>query len=452
MAARSKDGDSAARKSRRSPRAARLAHDKAIYRPIVEHQPDLIALCDLQGRLLFVNEAYARHAGRPAEALAGTPLFARDADDTQEMRGLLDEALRRGEPLERDFCALDAQGSACWISWRASLQHQPDTTFVLFVGRDVTERKRLHDSERLARQEQQRHAATLRSVTEAIPAMVGVVGPDQRLRFVNGAFARWSGRPAERIVGATVREVLGPALYEENLPWLERALAGERVVFENPPGSRGTDQHLSISYIPLWLDGGAADGFVAVVQDVTQQKREENRLMRLSQRDRLTGLLNRAGLDGYLDDAMRSPGSPGQDIGLLYIDLDHFKPVNDTHGHAVGDELLKLFSRRLSRLVRPTDAVVRLGGDEFAVVLTGLSDVAGMALVAEKIVSMAAQPFAIGTLRVSIGASVGYAIGMDRTAGFTDLMARADRVLYQAKASGRGCAFGAGPAPSQAPM
>src|SRR6476620_107993 len=126
-----------------------------------------------------------------------------------------------------------------------------------------------------------------------------------------------------------------------------------------------------------------------MAQDITVHKREEVRLLQLAERDALTGVLNRQGFESYLS------GSDDEGLALLYIDLDRFKPVNDTHGHPVGDELLRAFADRLQRLVRPTDAVARLGGDECALVLSGVRERANADAVADKVVRAAQEPFQV---------------------------------------------------------
>ena len=282
----------------------------------------------------------------------------------------------------------------------------------------------------------QRQAATLRSITEAIPAIVVVVDAEGRYRFVNSAFERWYGTPRDRIVGCTLPQVLGPLEYEKTRQHSDRALAGESVDFERRYQHADGVQNLAISYIPLRLDNGEADGFVGVYQDITHHRREEGRLLQLAQRDGLTGLLNRIGFEEHLESCLDIGEGPG--LALLYIDLDHFKPVNDEFGHPVGDRVLQTFAARLRDAVRPTDASARLGGDEFAVVLKGVRDLEHANRVAGKIVDAARTPFEIDGRVLHIGASVGVAYGLKAGSGWRDLVSHADTLLYEAKKAGRG--------------
>lgn len=416
---------------------ARIRSERSVRElvSIFDNTPDFVLQTNAAGELTYINPAARRIAGiREREAVEGVNYARFDPSaNTRRFQDVIQPHVERTGLWLSESTIQTAGGDTIPVSHMV-IGHRDETGRVYRYStllRDISE-------EVTAKHQHQRQAATLRSVTEAIPVMVAVVGADLRYRFVNGAFAKWCGAASETVPGRSVEEVLGDELYKRSRPWMDRVLAGEPVVFEKEPGGRNPDRYLSISYIPLWLDDRTVDGFVTVVQDTTRQKREENRLKHLSQRDSLTGLLNRTGLELYLENVLREPDQPGEEIGLLYIDLDLFKPVNDTFGHAVGDELLKLFGRRLIRLVRPTDAVVRLGGDEFAVVLSGVRDNSGIGIVADKIIAMAQSAFPINGLQVSIGASVGFALGIDKRDGWSGLLKRADAMLYRAKAAGKG--------------
>jgi diguanylate cyclase (GGDEF)-like protein len=225
---------------------------------------------------------------------------------------------------------------------------------------------------------------------------------------------------------------------------VEKVLAGETLTFGKDFPQRVPASHVTIHFIPLFSGPGEVDGFVSMAQDVTSYHQEAGRLLELAQHDPLTGLLNRAGLQAYVE--QKGLDQEGPLLALLYIDLDHFKPVNDQHGHAVGDQLLQAFGQRLQSLVRPSDAVARLGGDEFAVVLAGVRERGHAEVVARKVLDAAHTPFELGALRLSVGASAGLAFGTHAGKGWADLMARADEKLYAAKRAGRG-RFEAAPSP-----
>lgn len=398
---------------------------------ILENSSDFIVQADWRGRLNYANPA-ARRAlgGAPDGVVVGRPFGDFNTPATN------DRFLREIKP------AVKAHG--VWLGETEMLVHGgrvvPVAHMVIAhrdaggrigrysaVMRDITEAVR-------ARNELFRQTATLGSIAEAIPAVVVVVDGQQRYRFVNAAFERWRGEPRERVLGRSLVEVMGPDEHAQTLSWIERALRGEAVNFERRQVRDGRERYLSVSYIPLRDAGGAVDGFVGIGQDITAHREEAQRLIELSEHDGLTGLLNRQGFDSYLQRNHRALLEG--EMALLYIDLDHFKPVNDRHGHAAGDAVLRLFAERLQALVRPSDAVARLGGDEFAVVLPSVQRRSVADGVARKVVHAAGEAFCIGELQVHIGASVGVALAGDD--GVAGLMARADAAVYRAKLAGRG--------------
>lgn len=278
-------------------------------------------------------------------------------------------------------------------------------------------------------------ASILNSIVDEIPASLAILDADLRYRLVNKVFEKWRQQPREAIIGRGIAEVMGPEEYERSRPWLERVMKGESVSYEKAYADRPISQ-ITASYSPMCLDDGTVVGVVALAHDTTAHRNERERLQRLSERDALTGLLNRAAFEAWLSDA--SSGSGAAEVALLYIDLDHFKPVNDELGHSAGDAVLREIAERLRALVRPSDVVARLGGDEFAVGLTGIRGPADAQHIAAKIVSEARRTIQVDGHNVRIGASVG--IASDASAargGGQGLVMRADEMLLRAKRAGR---------------
>ena len=178
-------------------------------------------------------------------------------------------------------------------------------------------------------------------------------------------------------------------------------------------------------------------GFVAVatLQDCSQQV-DIDELRHRAETDPLTGLPNRHRLQSFLDQPEDAPGA--ESVAFHYIDLDGFKPVNDAHGHQAGDELLRIIGKRLQGAVRESDLVVRLGGDEFAVVQSALEGPASAQAMAEKIIAAIEAPVVIRDETLQISASVGVAIRSAYDQPLHEVIAAADRALYQAKSAGGG--------------
>ena len=184
-------------------------------------------------------------------------------------------------------------------------------------------------------------------------------------------------------------------------------------------------------------DTGLPERIIGVVLDVTEQKRLQALYERQARTDPLTGLANRRGFESDAADFLQKLAGEGSHFGLVLLDLDEFKPINDRFGHAAGDVVLRELATRLRGLVRPDDVVVRLGGDEFAILV---SNIEGDRLtdLAQRLVLAMKQPVATGWGDLSIGVSVGVSASSDHDDTIADLAARADRALYEVKLSGRG--------------
>ncbi|MCR5882320.1 diguanylate cyclase [Rhizobacter sp. J219] len=280
----------------------------------------------------------------------------------------------------------------------------------------------------------------LHAVVDNLPVMVCFVSNSQHYVFANALYSQQYGRSPQELEGKGVWEVLDREEYEATQPQMKRALAGETVVFEREYRSMRQYRCFEATYRPEWnADRSAVTGVHVMTQDVTQTRQRLQDLARLSQLDHLTQLMNRKGFENKLATALSAAPADGSLLALLFIDLDGFKPVNDTHGHAAGDAVLKAFAKRLARLVREDDVVARLGGDEFAVLLPAIADVGVAERVAGAIVELARRPFSLDAgLTVDIGASVGVAYRPhDRAIDAQALCHSADTYLYDAKRQGR---------------
>ncbi|MFT3957166.1 MAG: PAS domain-containing protein [Piscinibacter sp.] len=400
---------------------------------ILEHTTDFVIQANRERRVRYMNPA-------AASAMLGRPWRSDEAPRVSELlpestvrlfAEQIQPALQRGEVWVGQSRARLADGREVPVSHMV-IAHRDDSGEIerySILMRDISALEAVQA-------EKDRQAATVRSVANAIPSTVAVIDTQGRYLFVNSAFEAMAGQPAGRVLGRSAREVLGDAEFERRWPWIQRALAGEQVRFDLEDAGGDGRRYTAMDYIPLRTPAGELDGFVVVGQDVTAQRTEAARLQWLSQTDPLTRLLNREGFEQRLRNLLDE--QVGEPLAVLYVDLDRFKPVNDTHGHAAGDELLKLVALRLVRLVRPSDAVARLGGDEFAIVLPGMRDPAQVQRVAQAIVDAMRQPFGLtGGVEVTIGASVGGVLGLATQATWAALLRRADEMLYEAKGAGR---------------
>jgi diguanylate cyclase (GGDEF)-like protein/PAS domain S-box-containing protein len=284
-----------------------------------------------------------------------------------------------------------------------------------------------------------------RVVADSVPAMLAYWDADQRCRFANRAYETWFGVSPEALIGQTMEDLLGP-IYPQNLPFILGVLGGTPQAFDReiPDPGGGPPRYSHADYIPHVVDGEVR-GFVVLVTDISDRRRLEEDLRKakeeaesLATRDALTGLPNRVLLADRISRALAEGQRESQHVGILFVDLDGFKYVNDHYGHGVGDDLLRQVARRLESVLRESDSVTRLGGDEFIVVLPGLPSSEQVGMAAQGLLDrMAGQPFVVAGRPVEVSFSVGVAIFPDDGVTGEALLGAADAALGDAKRAGK---------------
>jgi diguanylate cyclase (GGDEF)-like protein len=284
--------------------------------------------------------------------------------------------------------------------------------------------------------------AILHALLEYLPCGITLFGPDLEMIACNSKLRALLDFPDELFAHglpsfATLlrynanRGDYGPGDPEKIVAaGIERSLRMEPHVFER---TRPNGMVLEVRGTPI--PGG---GFVTIYTDVTERKRAEERILHMANHDTLTDLPNRALFNDRLGQAISFAKRETGQFALLYLDLDRFKPVNDTLGHSAGDELLKSVAGRIRAQVRESDTVARLGGDEFAVILPDISDRQHVESVARKIVAALAAPFMLGAgaRPVEIAASAGIALYPADARDHEALIRKADVAMYDAKLEG----------------
>lgn len=288
--------------------------------------------------------------------------------------------------------------------------------------------------------EQAKVEGRLRAIADNLPVMISYIDHEERYRFANKTIQDWLGVDPAAALGVRTSELVPTDDYAQRVPFLRRALAGERVTFDMQSQMLGVTRYLQNTYIPDILPDGRVAGVYTLATDVSALKKVEHQLSELVRVDTLTGLGNRYQFNEVLPIALLRSQRAGTGVALMFLDVDRFKAINDTHGHVVGDQVLERFAERLKGCVRATDTVARLAGDEFVILLEGLGGESEPELVADKIIAAMATPLAIeGGLEIEVSTSMGVAycapgqIHVDAA----ELMARADKALYVAKRAGR---------------
>ena len=297
------------------------------------------------------------------------------------------------------------------------------------VGSDITARKRL---ERALLD----NAETMRIFADSVPAMSSSWDAELCCRFANLPFTEFFRLPADGTVGRHLRDLAGAEVYAEIEPHFAQVMRGLPVTYERAHRQAGEGpRYLEVKLLPQYGAQGSVLGCFEVTTDITEHKLAERRIRLVANHDSLTGLPNKLLFGQRLDEGIALARAEGRRFALLYLDLDRFKPVNDSFGHAAGDELLRDVAQRIQQQVRDTDTVARVGGDEFTVILPGISDRARAEVVARKIASALGVAFELGDPRqsISIGGSVGVALYPADGADAKALLEAADAAMYRAK-------------------
>ncbi len=273
-----------------------------------------------------------------------------------------------------------------------------------------------------------------RRIVEHIADPVMVTDWTAHIRTVNPAFSRTTGYEPAEVQGRTPKILASghhpPATYADLRRRLEVDGHWLGNIWNRRKNGEVYVQRLAITSLRNSADAGI---YIAVYNDISEAINALEQAQFQAEHDVLTSLPNRVLLFDRLSEALRDARRRGTQVGVLFIDLDHFKPINDTHGHAAGDTVLQTVAERLKCSVRDTDSVARLGGDEFVVVLRDVAAPEHARQVAHEIQAALTKPIRLSGLSVGVSASIGVALGPLAGETAEDLLHRADQAMYAAK-------------------
>jgi len=280
------------------------------------------------------------------------------------------------------------------------------------------------------------HAKLYETTTEGVL----ITDPDTNIIATNNAFSVITGYGQDEVLGKSPHILSSgkhdKAFYREMWSTLDREGNWEGEVVNRRKDGGVYTEWLRISAVRD--NQGNATNYVAIFSDITSRKLSEEELHRRAHHDALTGLNNRLSFNERLDQDLARARRNKYKLALLYIDLDRFKPINDTYSHQVGDAVLREVADRLQSVVREIDTVARIGGDEFVVILAEIDTADHIEIVAAKIRKRLADPFEIEGNTLQVGASIGTSIFPDDATDSQQLMAIADAAMYRAKHQSRG--------------
>ncbi|HEY6878253.1 MAG TPA: EAL domain-containing protein, partial [Polyangiales bacterium] len=379
------------------------------------------------GRIMYANPACQEITGYREQDLLGRRLdLLHGAGTSPSMIAALQQAVARSTPFQCELLHYREDGRPYWceLSITPVLDDAGVASQFVTVMRDVSVRRETESQLRLAAE-----------IFEQSSEGFFVTDGELRILKINGACTTISGLAEADVLGRHARVLSAPG-GQHDQGWDELRSTGRWRGESWGVRSDGVryPQWLSISR----LDDapGNAIRYVGSFSDITQRKEAEESIRRLAHFDPLTGLPNRVLLNDRASMALQSAARGGQPLALMFLDLDHFKLVNDSLGHSVGDSLLREVTGRFKSALREQDTLSRTGGDEFVLLLPG-TDAAGAAHVAQRLLKLTEQPYQVDRHELTITPSIGIAIYPDDGEDYASLARAADAAMYLAKQRGR---------------
>jgi diguanylate cyclase (GGDEF)-like protein/PAS domain S-box-containing protein len=381
-----------------------------------------VLYADAFGSITRADESVISVLGQPRAEIEGASVMDLCHADDQETALLHWVAAKEQRGLAHRWRCRVVRGNGSLMWAEISLVNRIDDAGVGEVRIEFNDISR----EVAAADELARERSLLKQLTEALPVGVAKFDADGCIEYANARLARLLGRdPAAVVTEAIAGEV----------PWLSDAFSqvlreGTSSCFVSPRRLEHLDRDLEWTLRPVRSSTGSITGGVLCVADVTEATELRAALEERATTDALTGCLNWTGTINCIQSALMA-ATTATGIGLLFIDLDGFKEINDSYGHAIGDRVLEIVATRLRAAVRPLDRIGRLGGDEFVVMAPGLPSLDGARVLAARVSAELNSVASIGDLRVAISASIGVAWANSGDAD--ELLAEADAAMYRVK-------------------
>jgi diguanylate cyclase (GGDEF)-like protein/PAS domain S-box-containing protein len=415
-----------------------LRNSEARFRALFENAGLGVVLIEAGGAFVQANPAFCAMLGYSEDELkrmtTADILHLEDTPSDTRLRGEMAAGTRDSYHLQTRYRAKD--GRTVWGSLTVTAIREPgghELRYTVAVVEDVTERKRLEDHMRLA-------ATVFENTSEGL----FVTDAQHSIIHVNPAFTELTGYEPADVLGRTPSVLSSgrhpPEFFERMYRTLEESGKWQGEIWNRRKTGEMFAEWLNIASV---RNGeGDVTNFIAVFSDITSRKQVEERLNYQANHDALTRLPNRTLFQERLSRALARGQRNQTMVALLFIDLDHFKQVNDTMGHLAGDALLQQVAERLSSCIRQGDTVARLSGDEFTIILEDITDPRDTALVTHKVLSLLNEPFNLKGQQAHISSSVGVALYPVDAGDPQTLVKLADSAMYRAKQQGRNaCRF-----------
>ncbi|HSO95146.1 MAG TPA: EAL domain-containing protein [Acidimicrobiia bacterium] len=419
----------------------RAAHDalqasQERFRSLVQHASEFVVVYDATGDITYLSPAAARFAGVPADDLVGTDQsdLVHPDDRDQFVEGLAGLLGSQGKTTRFTARLLRFDDEYRWLEVIATnLLDDPNVGGIVVNARDITDR---FEAERALRESEER----FRSAFEHAPIGMALADAQGRVLRSNRAFARMLGRQPADLANLQIRDITHPDDWGDNADHIQRLFAGEFNEYTLEKRYLHADGHVvwvSLSVSAVRDTDGTPLYMIGQIEDITERKAIGERLAHQAVHDPLTGLPNRTFFIDRLRKTMGRVYRRRNRVAVLFLDVDHFKVINDSLGHEAGDQLLITLGHRLRRMLRPSDTVARFGGDEFTILCPDVDDPSAVRVLAERVLDEVARPVVLADNEVFVTASIGIACSGRNAETPETLVRDADTAMYRAKDQGR---------------
>lgn len=397
------------------------------YNAVVETTKDGYWVNDSEANILEVNDAYCRMSGYSRAELKALKISDIEAAETaEETKKHIENIIKEGgDTFETKHRRKNGEIFNVEIS--VSYSRIEGGRFFVFV-RDISNRKAAENEWVLASQ-------VFATMTDGVV----ITDADQNIIRVNEAFLKITGYEEDELIGEN------PSFIKSG--WHDKAFYDAMWHALNTTGNwsgeivdrkkSGAVYTAETSIVALKNKENVVTNYIAVSSDISDKKEQEKIINNLAYYDVLTGLPNRIYFEEQFNSRVAAAKRTAKKLALLFIDLDNFKTINDTHGHLVGDDFLREAAHRIERAIREEDVLGRFGGDEFAIMVEDFDQFSDLAVLSNKIVGLFDEPFELNSQNVYSGASIGISVFPDNGKTYHELMRTADTAMYDVKESGK---------------